>query len=471
MAYQFVHIDTYAPKPKKIKGTKDQFNSSAQVFGEAERDSRYSSHVTEPLKPVPLMFQGALTVAELRALHDETRAAIRETVTLPNGRTYARGLKSDFPTLYTEIHSHPMRAEDFRRASDDARAEVKDWAKRVLADFLRRMPKGVKFAAVMHLDEGHVHLHILGVNLDDPKLSANRLHVGKQAAEAWRMAHGPAQTLTSLPRPEPIPRPKKPKKPKPSKNRATQKKRDAEHAAAVAKWEEACETVEAANANALTQWETENNAHLRAGRKARKGKTGDVEAFDAAMKTFQDDYYNAVGRPSGLLRDGPRQERLSTKQYDARKKQARAQAATAARLKTREANVIRGEAALAADRAKLAKDTEALQRERQVFERASAKAAGELRAVGAELDAREDELSEGLEAMAGLVVHLERNGALPEGAAPAFLSKAKAQPPARRSRVQTLVLRFASLLKRAATALAGGPELRDEKPEDDGPGW
>lgn len=143
-----------------------------------------------------------------------------------------------------------MSAKDFRRASGDARAEVKDWAKRVLADFLRRMPKGVKFAAVMHLDEGHVHLHILGVNLDDPKLSANRLHVGKQAAEAWRMAHGPAQTLTSLPRPEPIPRPKKPKKPKPSKNRATQKKRDAEHAAALAKWEEACETVEAANAKA-----------------------------------------------------------------------------------------------------------------------------------------------------------------------------------------------------------------------------
>lgn len=94
-----------------------------------------------------------------------------------------------------------------------------------------------------------------------------------------------------------------------------------------------------------------------------------------------------------------------------------------------------------------------------------------MRAVGAELDAREDELSEGLEAMAGLVAHLERNGALSDGAAPAFLRKAKAQPPARRSRVQTLVLRFASLLKRTVTAFAGGPEMRDERAEDDGPGW
>lgn len=237
MAYQFVHIETYAPKLTKVAGTKEQFNNTVQVFAEAERDPAFSKHVPHPDKPIPLLQFGAITVAELRKFHDERRAAIQETVTLRCGRTYTRSLKSDFPTLYTEVHSHPMRAEDYLNATPQERELVDSWAKIALRDFTKRMPKGVKFAAVMHLDETHVHFHILAVNAEDPKLSAGKLHVGKLAAEAWRVEHGQSKNLTALPRPELVNRPKKPKKPKPSKNRVTQEKRDTTHAAAVAAYQ------------------------------------------------------------------------------------------------------------------------------------------------------------------------------------------------------------------------------------------
>lgn len=327
MAYQFVRIETYCPKLTLVPGTVDQYNSTEQVFAEVDRDPRYSVHVPDPAPPIPLLHFGEISVAELRKLHDEHRAAIRETVSLPDGRTYVRGLKSDFPTLYTEIHSHPMTAKDYRNASPEEKERVEDWARIALQDFAARIPKGVKFASVLHLDEGHVHFHILAVNMDDPKMSANKLHVGKVAAEEWRQEHGRSKTLTGLLKPEPEGHPKKPKKPKPSKNRVTQKKRDAEYAAAVEAWEEACARIDAGNADALSQWKKDNNTHLRALRKARKKKVDDVDAYEAALVAFQDRYYEAVGRRCGLLRNGPGTERLSTTQYAARKAQAKRAAA------------------------------------------------------------------------------------------------------------------------------------------------
>ncbi|MCV2892101.1 plasmid recombination protein [Lentibacter sp. XHP0401] len=340
MAYQFVHIQTYSPKLTKVAGTKDQFNNTVQVFGEAARDPEYSTHVPDPQKPEPIMEFGAIKVPDLRKFHDERRAGIKETVTLSSGRTYTRALKSDFPTLYTEIHSHPMRSEDYLKATPEEKQKVKDWMKTALKDFTERMPKGVKFSAVMHLDETHLHIHILAVNAEDPKLSASKLHVGKIAAEARRSENGPSETLNSLPRPKLVARPRKPKKPKPSKNRTTQKKRDATHAAAVAVWEDDCARIDDENAATLAHWEKENGAHLHTRRKKRKKKTADVAAYQAAMTQFQDHYYEAVGKRCGFLRNGPRAERLSTKTYAARKDHAKKIAEADARLQRQESELI-----------------------------------------------------------------------------------------------------------------------------------
>jgi hypothetical protein len=543
MAYQFVHIQTYCPKLTRVAGSVDHYNSVYQVFAEAERDPRYSEHVQEPAPPIPLMGFGAMSVADLRKLHDRRRAEIREAVTLTDGRSYQRGLKTDFPTLYTEIHSHPMTAEDYRNASVEEQGRVMAWAEIALEDFTRRMPEGVRFASVLHLDEGHVHFHILAVNLDDPKLSANKLHVGKIAAEACRLQKGRAETLEGLPRPELLDRPAKPKKPKPSKNRDTQKKRDASHAAALAEWQDECARIEAANARVLEDWQADNNSHLRAARKARKKKVADVEAYEAAMSGFQDRYFEAVGKRCGLLRNGPGAERLSTRQYAARKRSARQFAADEAEsraaaeqrardlskrelelqgraeaLDAREAMVRAGEAEvgrqknvlvqrentltgaehsirarekalkqaaakLVEGQAALLRGEEALQanrrdfsREKVAFDHASHAKSRELQAREGAVAGQEAEVSAAVGAIGDLVGQMERgevslqDGKIRIGEIPPFLQRLMGTAPQRHTPVQKLVVRFVMLLKRAVTAFAGGPDLRNEESEDR-PGW
>lgn len=382
MAYQFVRIETYCPKPMPVPHSDDQFNSTEQVFLEAERDERYAQHVPDPEPPIPIIGFGSIPVAQLRKLHDTRRAKIRETVTNPDGTTYQRGLKSDFPTLYTEIHSHPMTAADYKAASREEKGRVQRWAKLALSDFAKRMPQGVEFAAVLHLDEGHVHFHILAVNMADPKLSANKLHAGKIAAEEWRRSNGHAETLTGLPKPMLQARPNKPKKPKPSKTPATQKKRDAAHGAAVAEWESACGRIEAENTAALEAWKAENNVHLRKLRKERKGKAGDIEAYETALAAFQDRYYETVGKRCGLLRKGPGTERLSSKQYHARKGHARTVADQEAAMKTTAARQ-------GAERAQIIADTNTMVREKAMI----AHQEGEVDAMAQALAEREFEMS------------------------------------------------------------------------------
>ena len=526
MAYQFVHIQTYCPKHTKVAGTKDQYNSIEQVLAEAERDLRYSAHVPEPGSPIHLQGFGSITVAQLRKRHDERRAAIKETVTKAEGTTYQRGLKSDFPTLYSEIHSHPMTVADYKLASKEEKLRVRRWASLALRDFSERMPAGVEFAAVLHLDESHVHFHILAVNMADPKLSANKLHVGKVAAEGWRQEHGPAETLPGLPKPEVKERPRKPKKPKPSKTPVTQKKRDAAHLAALAAWELDCIRIDAENEAALKKWQADNNAHLRSLRKAKKSKTGDVEAYEAALVAFQDRYYEAVGRESGLLRVGPRAERLPTKQYAARKQQARLLADQAEGLKEKAAMQGKAQAQFEADLSAMAEKKRALLCEQDEIEaaradligretrvarqQASCRAAevalaqqaqdlaaqqrtlhaerrglaGERAAFNQDMQLREAalhrreealaekevEMATGFNAMSDMIAQLESGGLSIErdrlvfDRPNPFLQHTSNTRPELRSPMQRLLVRFVVVLKRAVGALSGGraPRLEDQ---------
>lgn len=137
--------------------------------------------------------------------------------------------------------------------------------------------------------------------------------------------------IESLPKPELAQRPHKPKKSHPSKNRVTQKKNDVSHAAAVNAWETECAGIDAENDGLITAWEAENKLHLTEGRQKR-GRLSVQKVYIAAMKKLQDDYYEAVGKPCGLLRMGPRLARKSTKEYAAEKKQATRLAAEAVRL-------------------------------------------------------------------------------------------------------------------------------------------
>lgn len=333
MAFQFVHIETYAEQAKAVKGAPDQFNSAEQVLGEAAREGRFSQHVEHPQKPRQLSFPGSITLAALREKRTTLLAGIRETVTGANGKSYQRRLRADAATLYTEIHSHPMTPQEMM-ADQDKKRQIADWAARIARDFTARMPGGIDWTVKLHLDESHVHIHILAINTADPKLDANKLHVGKCAAARWRDSND-SDVITPLPKPELIARPLKPKKERPSKNRQTQAKRDMRHAEAVAAWEASCAPIDAENTARMSEWETANTAQIKAARQLR-GKPGVQRAFNDEMKAFQDRYYEAVGKYCGLLRVGPRLARKSTKAYAADKAQAKHIAQTLADAETHE---------------------------------------------------------------------------------------------------------------------------------------
>jgi hypothetical protein len=489
MAYQFVHIQTYSLKPARVAGTKDHYNDINQVFGEALRIPRHSGHILAPRPPEVLVGRGLIRPEELRRLHDARRAAIKETVRKKDGGSYARRLKTDAPTLYTEIHSHPMTSTEYLSGSEANKAEIRKWIDLVIGDFWSRMPGGVAVSAVLHLDEEYVHIHILTVNSADPKLSANKLHVGKCAAEAWRAAHGRAETLTSLPCPVPAQMPLKPKRPKPSKNRVTQARRTSLYEEQIAAWEASCAEIERQNTEALATWTCENTHHLHEARQDQAKKNPEKAAYRAAMASFQDDYYEAVGKPCGLLRHGPRNERLSTVQYAERKahakhiakvdaaqrEQALLNTEKAQRLEEEETVLTKAVLQMKEQSLELVTETEKLvQRKKKVAEQ-------ETRVAGRENDvARREQVARQRleESEAGIGTMQEMLSMVEDGSfwkindpdqfahrAPKFLQKIFATEPAQRSTVQKMVIKFADLLKRVATAMGGGPEDAPPEPE------
>ena len=519
MAYQFIHIETYSKKPKRVKGAPDQFNSIDQVLGEAARDGHFSQHVANPKEPLQARFPGMLSLSEFQQKHTELLASIRETVTTANGQTYTRKLRDDAATLYTEIHSHPLTPEELD-ADPESKRIMADWMSRVVIDFQKRMPKGVDFTAVLHLDESHVHIHILAMNTPDPKLDANKLHAGKVAAARWRDANE-SDVIAPLPKPELVTRPLKPKKRRPSKNRHTQAKHDAEHIAAVAAWEQACTPIDATNAELMVAWEARNKDHIRAARQKR-GKAGVQRAYDAAMKKLQDDYYEAVGKQCGLLRFGPRQARKSTKVYNAEKEQARRSAKTYADaeqirlaaigkeavLAERVERVEQQEAALQDREARLAAEKDALARRENNFVEKVKAATEALRAEKAAMAARREqeeqrlaeqaealkareqrlcegfqllqvqraEVNEAIETMDEVLTAVEtgetsmEDGRLTFQRLPAFLQRMILTDWTHRSPVQKLVGRFLNILRRAQGWVGDVGQERDGPTENDGPG-
>lgn len=454
MAYQFFHIETYSQAPKRVRKTADHFNTAEQVEEEARRTPDYCQHVESP-RP----YQQLVNCTPIDTFIEQRRAkvaALTETVKAKGGGTYTRALRSDAATLYTEVHTHPVTSAAFLADPAAYRDEVKLWAAKVMKDFRARMPEGVVHTAVLHTDESHLHIHILVYNDADPKLDANKLHVGRKAAAEYRATHE-SDAIESLDKPELALMPLKPKKPKPSKNRTTQAKNEARHAAAVEAWEESRAKVQAENDAMMADWKQRNHAHLKAGRLAR-GKGGDQEAYLAAMQKAQDAYYDAVGLPCGFLRHGPRQERLSTKQYAARQRDAKHKAKVAKRLEDEAAELGQVDKDLSMMRQGLIKA--ASEREAELDAREEALEAKEraLQWRAATLDAREEDLQNAVGAMNEIMDAVEQGEAVGSDGRVSlpldlpFLSRFRAmlQEAAVKTEGFNIVGRFIGLIKRFA---------------------
>lgn len=321
MSYQFLHIETYSEAPKRVKGTQDQYNHVLQVIGEAAREPAYSRHVAEPMMPRELTAFGAVPLSTLARQWKRFVENYQEDVVGKGGHVYQRSLRKDAATLYTEIHSHPLTSADYLAAPTVHRATLQEWVRRLLKHFKSRMPDGITFSAVIHFDEGHVHIHILVLNKTDHKMNANLLHSGKVAAMKAELGGFRETKIQGLAEPILRPFPRRPRPPRPSKNRQTQKNNDLKYASDLDEWRTASERIRRENDKAMREWNKNNKEHLRRERARRRDIRGDgrhvespLAAYTTAMRNLQDQYYEHVGKYCGLQRLGPRKARKTTKQ-------------------------------------------------------------------------------------------------------------------------------------------------------------
>jgi len=163
-----------------VRKTADHFNTAEQVEEEARRTPDYCQHVETP-RPYKQLFN-CTPIDDFIAKRRAKVVALTETVNAEGGGTNTRSLRSDAATLYTEVHSHPDTSAAYLADPAAYHDEVTLWAVKVMADFKARMPEGVVHTAVLDTDESHLHIHILAYNDADPKMDANKLHVGKKVA-------------------------------------------------------------------------------------------------------------------------------------------------------------------------------------------------------------------------------------------------------------------------------------------------
>lgn len=322
MSFQFAHIETYSQKPTASRRTPKQFNSCAQVFGEACRTPIYSQHVEKPQDPIIILKGGAIHPRDLEARHNELLASLKVEAICKNGTTYHRALKSDAKTLYTEIHSHPSTPEEYSR-DPQIKADVHKWFNLVFKNFLSRMPSDIAFSTVIHLDESHVHCHILCVNINDPKLDANKLHAGRAAAAKHRSENGSFETVTGLPKPKRRSVPRKPRKPQHCKTTILNERNQETYQKKIAAWKQICASIKHEYEADLENWRQANRAYVKLCRNQRGSQCAEKKAYTNALSRFHDEDYEAVGKPCGLQRIGPRAQRLSTTEMAARKSETK----------------------------------------------------------------------------------------------------------------------------------------------------
>jgi hypothetical protein len=168
MGYQFAHTETYARRISRLGGRGTR--TTRQIFAELAREPGHCEHVRMPSCPVVLH---GMSPAQAEAEHDRLAAEART----PAGRR----VRADTRTLYTEVHSLP------RPPSEVDRPEVQDWLRRITASRVAAVEArgGEVLGVWLHVDEPHLHVHLMGVSRGDLQCRADLLHDGRRAqAEA-----------------------------------------------------------------------------------------------------------------------------------------------------------------------------------------------------------------------------------------------------------------------------------------------
>ena len=197
--FQFAHMEVFSAKGSPGAGpevTAKRKNgqrawTAEEVIDELERLELASQHVI-PGRPGPEILPG--TVASFDGLREAQRkaASVKESFayTKKDGtkQTRKRRLRADAASLYTAVVSLPVRAEDALR-DEAVRAECMTVLTAALEHERQRIVAagGEVAMGVVHWDEEHVHIHIIG--LDPKRGRVDHLHPGRTAKKAFHEAH------------------------------------------------------------------------------------------------------------------------------------------------------------------------------------------------------------------------------------------------------------------------------------------
>lgn len=156
MAYQFIHVDSYARQGSNQKGVTKR--SAAEIADEAERHPDACRHVTNPQPP--RLLYGVRP-------HEAVELANKWAETVRDAK--GRKLRSDAHALLAGVVSLPAeRSGDWEAFKFD----TLDWLKQRYGSRLR--------SVVEHTDEEHPHLHFYVVALDGEPFAA--IHDGERSA-------------------------------------------------------------------------------------------------------------------------------------------------------------------------------------------------------------------------------------------------------------------------------------------------
>jgi len=160
MAFQFIHIETYARSSKS--GT-----SARSIIGEATREDGYCPHVAKPQQPVVLSGPHP----------GEWYAGVEERASQAKDKM-GRKIRKDAHLIVAGVASYPVRCNEL----DDAeREKLMAWADETVTWFEKKHGKG---CAVMHLDEEFPHVHMYAEADLAAGQRAGDLHPGEVAKKS-----------------------------------------------------------------------------------------------------------------------------------------------------------------------------------------------------------------------------------------------------------------------------------------------
>ncbi len=141
-------------KQERFKNKVSRQRTTSNIIAEAMRKNGFCSHVESPEPPQILH---GMDLPTLEITIDNLYKNAKTVVAKKDGDLAARKIREDQQILLAGVISHPRRSEDYK--ADPQTKEMFDLWMQDALKFLKKEYRERLQTVVLHLDEGHPHLH------------------------------------------------------------------------------------------------------------------------------------------------------------------------------------------------------------------------------------------------------------------------------------------------------------------------